>query len=771
MAQQKRVTLDDVWPHLEEGLTQVLTNLNEGFEKKRWMTLYTDVYNYCTTSRPQNTSRTGKGNIAGANFAGEDLYLRLNEFLTKYMKNLLKVAETRMDDSLLNYYKKEWDRYTTAMKYIEHLFAYLNRHWIRREADDGKKEVYEVYVLALFIWRQTLFTPLKSRLTNALLALIEKERNGEQIDTTLVQGVVNGYVMIGLNKDKPRDHTLDVYKQFFEEQFLSATEVYYTAESSQFISVNSVSDYMKKVVTRLDEELKRVTDYLHPDTQKELIAKCDRVLIDKHRDTIWAEFKNLLEDDKLEDLGRMYQLLSRIERGLEPLKEILEKHVQDKGTDAVQSVVKTAITNPKIYVETVLKVHKKYNDLVNTAFRGDSGFVAALDKACRRFINDNAVTKLAKSSSKSPELLAKYCDMLLKKSPKNPEEQETTRILDDVMLVFKYIEDKDVFQTFYSKMLAKRLIHSTSASEYLEGQMISRLKQNCGYEYTSKLARMFNDMSLSRELQERFKNSLGSKDVAVDFSVLVLATGSWPLQPPSTNFLIPKELQQCEQLFSKFYSNEHSGRKLNWLHQFSKGEVKTRYTTSNRAGYTFQCSTYQMGVLLAFNDEDTLTMEQIQIATQLTDNSLKMTLMALVKTNALTIPGRQVKAKEKEDDDDDEKFDITKSTSFSLNTKFKSKRMRVQLNIQIRAAQQKESQSTHKLVEEDRKLQIQAAIVRIMKMRKTSKHGNLMSEVISQLQNRFKPKVSVIKKCIDILIEKEYLERVEGQKDQYSYVA
>ena len=54
--------------------------------------------------------------------------------------------------------------------------------------------------------------------------------------------------------------------------------------------------------------------------------------------------------------------------------------------------------------------------------RYSSGFVASLDKACGKFINANAVTRAANSSSKSPELLARYCDLLLKKSSKNPEE-------------------------------------------------------------------------------------------------------------------------------------------------------------------------------------------------------------------------------------------------------------------------------------------------------------------------------------------------------------
>lgn len=38
------------------------------------------------------------------------------------------------------------------------------------------------------------------------------------------------------------------------------------------------------------------------------------------------------------------------------------------------------IQDPKMYVQTILDVHKKYNALVMSAFNNDAGFVAALDK-------------------------------------------------------------------------------------------------------------------------------------------------------------------------------------------------------------------------------------------------------------------------------------------------------------------------------------------------------------------------------------------------------
>ena len=80
-------------------------------------------------------------------------------------------------------------------------------------------------------------------------------------------------------------------------------------------------------------------------------------------------------------------------------------------------------------------------------------------------------------------------------------------------------------------------------------------------------------------------------------------------------------------------------------------------------------------------------------------------------------------------------------------------------------------EQTHASVDEDRKLYLQAAIVRIVKARKVMKHNSLMEEVINQSVNRFTPNVTMIKKCIESLIEKGYLERTPNSTDEYSYIA
>jgi len=58
-----------------------------------------------------------------------------------------------------------------------------------------------------------------------------------------------------------------------------------------------------------------------------------------------------------------------------------------------------------------------------------------------------------------------------------------------------------------------------------------------------------------------------------------------------------------------------------------------------------------------------------------------------------------------------------------------------------------------------------------MKSRKNLNHNLLIQEVINQSKQRFSPSVSLIKKCIEILIDKQYIERTAKTKDEYSYIA
>src|SRR6267154_3788896 len=211
------------------------------------------------------------------------------------------------------------------------------------------------------------------------------------------------------------------------------------------------------------------------------------------------------------------------------------------------------------------------------------------------------------------------------------------------MVIFKYLEEKDVFQTFYSTKLSKRLIHGVSASDEAEASMISKLKEACGFEYTNKLQRMFTggflsrfshdatlltgvaDMSLSKDLTDSFKERMeqNNTDMDITFSVMVLGTNFWPLNPPKDGFIVPTDIQVTYDRFQKYYQQKHSGRKLTWLWNYSKNELRTNYLNQK---YILMTSAYQMGVLMQYNTQDTLSLSELVTATSIPKETLTQIL-------------------------------------------------------------------------------------------------------------------------------------------------
>uniref|UniRef100_A0A914W5Q5 Cullin family profile domain-containing protein n=2 Tax=Plectus sambesii TaxID=2011161 RepID=A0A914W5Q5_9BILA len=502
---------------------------------------------------------------------------------------------------------------------------------------------------------------------------------------------------------------------------------------------------------------------------------CEKVLIARNIDIIKDDFRTLLVNGRNEALSRMYSRIHPVDDdNLSALINILEKHIEEEGMSAID---KCGEENLEIYVHTILEVHRRYSILVEHSFHNESCFVQALDKACAAFINKNSLTIVSKSASKSPGLLARYCDWLLKKSAKNPEEAELEDSLTQAMIVFKYIEDKDIFEKFYSKMFAKRLVSSLLVNDDAESTMIGKLKQMCGCDYTSKLQRMLTDTHSSKELNEAFKEHErnASTSLNLDFSIAVFNSGVWPSRQTFT-FEIPSEFVSCIGRFTDFYNHRHNGRKLTWLLPMSKGELTTNCFQKK---YTFTASTVQMALLLMFNESVEYTIGMLVENLKLKKEVLVQVVQALVKIQLLKLVGGDFVRKSPstessssiDKDFNGETPDLPDGTIIRLNTSFSNKKLKTDLSkMVLRTEVRQEQEQIHKNIEEDRKMVIQAAIVRIMKMRKQLKHQQLVSEVLQQLSSRFQPKVPVIKKCIELLIEKEYLRRVEDENDVYKYL-
>jgi len=170
-----------------------------------------------------------------------------------------------------------------------------------------------------------------------------------------------------------------------------------------------------------------------------------------------------------------------------------------------------------------------------------------------------------------------------------------------------------------------------------------------------------------------------------------------------------------------------------------------------------QVSLYQCAILLLFNTSDELSYGEIKDAVGMEEKELKVTLQSLacakIKIITKTPRGR----------------DVNEGDKFNFNYKFESKQLRIKVNsIQLKETQE-ENDKTTETVFQDRQYQVDAAVVRVMKARKCLAHPLLISELFKLLKFPVTP--ADLKKRIESLIEREYLERDKDQPTVYNYLA
>lgn len=621
-----------------------------------------------------------------------------------------------------------WRDHCSQMLIIRHIFLYLDRTYVF--SSTTARSLFDMGLQLL--GKHLAERPEVERHTvEGLLILVESERQGETVDRQLMQSLLRMM------------HNLGTYFEAFQRPFLERSQRYYQQEGLRLMGEMDAPRYLQHCESRLAAEYERCAQYLDPSTRKPLILVVEQQLVADHIPSILERgFAQLMDGHRVEDVARLYSLASRV-GALEALRVTFRDYIRSSGLRLIKDEEKD-----KEMVERLLEVKVKLDEVLQKSLQRNEAFANALKEAFESFINQR--------QNKPAELIAKFIDGKLRSGNKGQTEEELESMLDKVLVLFRYIQGKDVFEAFYKKDLAKRLLMGKSASIDAEKSMISKLKAECGSQFTNKLEGMFKDIELSADIMSGFRQSSQFRNKlpkGIDMSVSVLTSGFWPTYPVA-DAKLPQELEESQAVFKEFYLNKYSGRKLVWHSPLGTCVLRAQFPKGVKE---LSVSLFQAVVLMLFNTTDSLSFGDILLQSGIEDKELRRTLQSLAcgKVRVLT---KEPKGKDVEDGD-----------TFHFNADFSDRLIRIKINsIQMKETEE-ENKKTNDQVFQDRQYQIDAALVRIMKARKQLSHKLLVADVIQQLKFPFK--AADLKKRIESLIDREFLARDSSDQNVYNYLA
>ncbi|ROT35960.1 cullin-4A [Sodiomyces alkalinus F11] len=662
---------------------------------------------------------------------------------------------------------KQWQLLNRQIVIVRSIYSYLDRTYVL-----GDKSLYSVNDLTIAHFRKMLWGEKTSlspwaRCVAAVCDMVAFDRAE---DKRFDSGLLRDSIMMF--------HVLSIYQKSFEKAFLSDSKKYFFHFAEER-SAWSLKEYILACTEFLASEGHRCNAYnFDTTTKKQLLNSAhDIVIIDYTEKLLNPEsLAKLLAENEVGSMKALYDLL-RLSGIQIKLTVPLTEYVQRAGAAIVGDTERG-----DEMVMRLLELRRSLDIIVRDAFGGDEKFVYDIRQAFCAFMDDRQATSgWPTGTSKIGEMIAKHIDLLLRggikalpktllsdhkdraaaeqsgQSSTGDEDAELDRQLDQALELFRFIEGKDAFEAFYKKDLARRLLMGRSASQDAERNMLRKLRDECGANFTRNLEQMFKDQEIAKGEMEAFKEHTArlESQPPVDLQVMVISAAAWPSYP-EVRLRIPKEIAKEAGRFEQWYKHKHEGRKLTWAHSLANCTIKAIFPKGTKE---LSVSAYQAVVLVLFNDvglDDFLSYEQISTATGLQGGDLDRTLQSLAcgKVRVLT---KHPKGR-----------DVNPTDTFTINKAFSDPKIKIKINqIQLKETKE-ENKATHDRIVEDRKYETQAVIVRIMKARKTMGHSELLAEVFNHTRKRGPLDPSQVKKMIETLIDKDYLER-EG--NMYHYVS
>ncbi|KAJ6531764.1 Cullin-domain-containing protein [Mycena capillaripes] len=709
---------------------------------------------------------------------GEMLYKGVNQLVAENLDHLAntqvvpafpsgssdETVQSQEAEMLLKALRNIWDDHTSNMVRLGQILKYMDRVYAK-SAD--VPEIWEAG-LNLFL-KHIIRPPIKEHLVTAILNQIQFERDGYVVNRSAIKGCVDVFLTL---EDA---NGLTVYKRDLEPALLRESQTFYEAEGRKLLQSCDAPEYLRRVESRFESEDSRTHHYLSRNTASALRQILQDHLLTAHLTTVISMESSgldaMIDLNKMNDIARLYRLFITVPTGLPCLKRALKDSIRRRGETINQASsgieggdgeATTSKSRPTAqgaqtlalalkWVQDVLDLKDLFDKIWKEAFSFDRDLESNLNEAFESFINLN---------ERSSEFISLFIDDNLKRGLRGKTDTEVDAVLDKTITVFRYITEKDVFERYYKGHLAKRLLLGRSVSDDAERGMLAKLKVECGYQFTQKLEGMFHDMTISEDTMKAYRTHL-SQTVApqIDISVIVMTSTFWPMAHSTSTCTLPLGMIQTSKSFEQFYLSQHSGRRLTW--QPSLGNADVRVTFKARK-HDLNVSTLALVILLLFEDQkpdEFLTYEEIKQATSIADLELQRHLQSLACAKFKVLkkhpPGREVDP----------------TDSFSFNADFSSSLQKIKIStISSKVESGEERKETKDRIDEERRHQTEACIVRIMKDRKHMTHNDLINEVTRQLASRFSPNPLNIKKRIEGLIEREYLVRCEDRKS-YNYVA